>query len=283
MTRIQDYDVSDPIQGKVVSTERLTPDNSKVEIRDIVLQLNKSDFAFKIGQSIGVIAPGKEKHGTKHHFRLYTVAGEDPAKNTIRLCVKRCFYIDDFNGERYEGIASNYLCNLKEGEEISLAGPFGIPFKLPEEKAADILMIGMGTGIAPFRAFVRDLYEKEGGWNGQVRLFYGAKTGMELAYMNDQKNDFEHYYDKKTFKAFEAVSPKPLFNAPVAMTEALEKNSEEIWNMLLNRKVHVYVAGLESIKNMLSKAFVKIAGNQRTWESKYRELNKSGRWQELIY
>ena len=52
-----------------------------------------------------------------------------------------------------------------------------------------MLMVGVGTGIAPFRAFVKHIYEERGGWKGQVRLFYGAKTGMELLYMNDVRKD----------------------------------------------------------------------------------------------
>ena len=44
----------------------------------------------------------------------------------------------------------------------------------------------MGTGIAPFRAFVKHLYRDIGDWRGQVRLFYGARSGLELLYMNDE-------------------------------------------------------------------------------------------------
>ena len=68
----------------------------------------------------------------------------------MTLCVKRCNYIDEYSGERYEGISSNYLCDRRAGDTVTINGPFGIPFEVPEDKDTDLLLIGMGTGIAPF-------------------------------------------------------------------------------------------------------------------------------------
>jgi sulfite reductase alpha subunit-like flavoprotein len=56
-----------------------------------------------------------------------------------------------------------------------LAGPYSLAFALPEEKDANLLMIGLGTGVAPFRAFVKHTYSELGGWEGKVRLYHGAK------------------------------------------------------------------------------------------------------------
>ena len=135
--------------------------------------------------------------------------------------MRRCFYIDDISGERYPGLASNYLCNAEPGDPIQIAGPYGSRFFVPDDSKANLMMIGVGTGIAPFRAFVKHIYEVRGGWEGEVRLFYGAKTGMELLYMNDVRKDLSLYYDEKSFKAFEAVSPRPHFDAPPDLEKLL--------------------------------------------------------------
>jgi sulfite reductase alpha subunit-like flavoprotein len=93
-------------------------------------------------------------------------------------------------------------------------------------------MLGMGTGIAPFRTLIRQIYEKIGGWQGQIRLFYGAKSPLEMLYMNDENSDLANYFDQPTFKAFQAVSPRPALGAPVALGAALEQNAAEVWGML---------------------------------------------------
>lgn len=287
MARLQDYDVSNQFTGAVKKTSRITPETSAEEVRDIIFEINKKNLHFEAGQSVGVLVPGPHDFGNKYHFRLYTVADIPQAgksgKPLINLCVKRVSYIDDFSGERYDGVASNYLCDLNTGDKVTLTGPYGIAFKAPEDKNADILMIGMGTGIAPFRAFIKHIYKSLGGWKGKVRLFYGARSGLEMLYMNDKNNDLANYYDEETFKAFEAVSPRPHWDDPIALDYALEERAEEVWSMVLDPKTHVYVAGLEKVRDMLDKAFAKMAGSKEKWELRKAELIAGKRWAEVIY
>ncbi len=120
--------------------------------------------------------------------------------------MRRCFYVDEVSGERYPGIASNFLCNAQVGDRLTVSGPYASPFKMPLDNRANLLMIGTGTGVAPFRAFVQLIYERRGGWLGQVRLYYGGRTGLDLMYANDEVTDLSNYYDQKTFQAFKALA-----------------------------------------------------------------------------
>ena len=284
--RLEDYDSEQRLTAKVKASSLITPEASGAEIRNIVLSVgDAADFGFSVGQSIGVVVPGPHEFGQSEHFRLYTVAntGTNGSGDEIEICVKRCSYIDDFSGEKHEGVASNYLCDRRPGDEVIVTGPYGLPFALPEEKTADLLMIGLGTGIAPFRAFVRHLYENLGGWEGRVRLFYGAKSGLEMAYMNDRQDDFENYYDEATFKAFTAVSPRPHMDDPVPLDSALGEQRKEVWEMVLKHDTHVYVAGLDGMIEQLDKAFGEMAGSEDKWARRKAELVAGGRWTELIY
>ncbi len=218
--RLDDYDKTERFAATVLSTARITPDEADVEVREIALEVDRPDFAFSPGQSIGVITPGPHDLGHDYHFRLYSVAdtpsATDAGRPRIAIAVRRCSYIDEYSGERYDGISSNYLCDLNPGDTIEITGPYGFAFDVPEDKDANLILIGSGTGIAPFRALVKHIYQDIGDWRGKVRLFYGAHIGLEHIYMNEHRDDFEQYYDEDTFEAFKAVSPRPHWADPIA-------------------------------------------------------------------
>jgi len=284
--QLADYDTTRRYKATVYSSRRISPEGSD-EVRELILDVEKPAFHYTVGQSIGVLLPGTHDIGHEHHFRLYTLSDlpvtQEKGQTRIALLVKRCDYIDDYSGERYKGIASNYLCNLTQGDNITVTGPYRSPFSLPDDKAANLLMIGMGTGIAPFRAFVRHIYDELGGWSGQVRLFYGARTGLELYYMNEHENDFSNYYDEKTFQAFQAVSKRPNWNGDNAIAHTLAENEKEVWDLLCHHNTYVYVAGLRFIALLLDSVFADMAGAQKHWQQRKAELIAGGRWSELIY
>jgi ferredoxin--NADP+ reductase len=284
---LSEYDVSNQYTAMVLSSERITPPDSEAEVRHLVLQMPNRRFEYREGQSVGVLVPGPHEFGNRQHLRLYSIAssrkGESGRGTTISLCVRRCFYIDEINGERYPGKASNFLCDAAAGDPIQLAGPYGIPFNVPEDENANLLMIGVGTGIAPFRAFTKHIYEDRGGWKGQVRLFYGARTGMDMLYMNDMNKDVALYYDQSNFKAFEALSPRPAFNAPPALEHVLAENSFDVWEMLQAPKTYVYVAGLMDAARNFQKAMIVRAGSEGAWYGKMAELVEENRYAEVLY
>ena len=100
-------------------------------------------------------------------------------------------------------------------------------------------MIGMGTGIGPFRAFVKHIYDTVGNWEGKVWLFHGAHTGLEMLYMNDVRDDFANYYDMETFKAFRAISPRPDWQHTAALEQTFEENEKEVWDMISSDNTYV--------------------------------------------
>ena len=294
--RLENYDTGEQFLARVLSNTPITAATATDEVRELVLEVDRAHFDYAVGQSVGVIVPGPFKQagskpdmqlGHAHHFRLYTVADtprqRDNGKPEVTLCVKRCSYIDEYSGEQYPGIASNFLCDLAPDSLVTINGPFGLPFELPADKNADLLMIGMGTGIAPFRAFVKHLYHNVGSWNGKVRVFFGARTGLDMLYMNDEQDDFSQYYDEETFAAFKAISPRPGWGDPIAIGEALEKRAEEVLSILTADKGHVYLAGREDMLETLEKVFSVLLGSEEQWQQLKQELQQARRWQELIY
>jgi len=283
--RLEDYPMEPRFTATVLSTEEITEEGSEAEVREIVLEVDEHKFDFDVGQSIGVIVEARGDFGQSVHQRLYTVADtpEPGGKPRITIAVRRCNYIDDYSGEEYIGINSNYLCDRKRGDKITITGPFGMPFSVPSDKNANLLLIGLGTGIAPFRALVKHIYRDVGDWKGKVRLLYGAHSGLELLYMNNKRDDFTNYYDETTFEAFKALSPRPNWADPIAWDFAIEDRADEIWKMLSDEHTYVYVAGQKSIRDALDKLFGEMCESANVWAKKKAKLIEEGRWVELVY
>ncbi len=284
MTIPQQDDEERPFSARLLRSERITPADSPEEVRNLVFRTEDLGFDGRGGQCIRVLAPGQ--FGNAAHARLYSLAEVDDAGNdatAFTLCVRRCHYVDDFSGQEYPGVASNFLCDLRPGGEIRFAGPIGYPFSVPANPQADILMIGMGTGIAPFRGLVRDIYRGHRGWQGRVRLFHGARSGLEMLYMNEENKDLALYYDQATFRAFQAVSPRPHFAEPVAMAQALERNAAEVWDMLQGADTRVFLAGPQAMQAMVDQAVTAMAGGPQAWTATKRKIMGAGRWQEVLY
>ncbi len=285
--RLDQYDFDQTYHAKLLASERISAEDTD-EVRELLLEVDHSAFDYKIGQSLGVVIEGPhDEIGHPRHFRLYTIADTPHinanARPEIRICVKRCDYIDEYSGERYQGIASNYLCDLSVGTTVTVCGPFGLPFSVPDDKSSTLIMVGMGTGIAPFRAFVKHLYQDIIDWQGKVFLFHGARSGLELLYMNDHCDDFKQFYDEETFTAVKALSPRPHWADPLAMDYALEERADEMLRLLLEDNAILYVAGLETIAHSLDRLFASRVGPDQAWHHVKAELKQEGRWHELIY
>ena len=283
--RLEDYPTEPRYSATVLRSEEITEEGSDVEVRELVLAVDKSAFDFEIGQSVGVLVEGAGDFGRSVHHRLYTVADTPTAGGNpeITLVVRRCNYIDDYSGEEYVGVNSNYLCDRRPGDKITITGPFGMPFDVPADKNANLLLIGLGTGIAPFRALVKHIYKDVGDWKGKVRLLYGAHSGLELLYMNNRRDDFSNYYDEETFEAFKALSPRPNWADPIAWDFAIEDRADEIWKMLEDDRTYVYVAGQKAIRDALDELFGEMAESEHVWLKKKALLQEQGRWVELVY
>ncbi len=284
--KVTEYDISNPYEATVESNERITPPNTD-EVRHLVLSIPDATFNYVEGQSIGVLAPPTGEFGNEHHLRLYSIAnsrtGEEGDLSEIAICVRRCFYVDEVSGERYPGVASNYLCDLQPGDTIKIAGPYGRQFQAPKDNTCNLLMIGIGTGIAPFRAFMKHIYEERKEWKGKVRLFYGARTGMELLYMNDEKNDLSLYYDEETFQAFEALSDRPHFDEAPELEKKLMDNAIEVWSLVQDPKTYIYVSGLSSLEKTLDRLMIALAGSEEEWKKLKDKLIAERRWSTLFY
>jgi benzoyl-CoA 2,3-dioxygenase component A len=181
------YTQKAPLVATVVGNFRLTAPDAEADVRHIVLDFGTHFFPLLEGQSIAITPPGLDAQGRPHFPRMYSVAsprsGEREGYNNASLTVKRVQ--TDHEGRPACGVASNYLCDLQKGDTVSVTGPFGDRFLMPNHPGSNILMVCTGTGSAPMRAMTehrRRLMTAGRPVGGQLMLFFGARRPEELPY-----------------------------------------------------------------------------------------------------
>jgi len=273
------------VPAMIRDSVRITPQNT-AEVRQITLEVDDPAFRIRGGQNIALAIPGDTAFGRREHIRRYSVVEVLPASDdavAFTILVRRCFYIDEVSGEEYPGIASNFLCDARPGQKIPLLGPYRAPFEIPPDTSANLLMIGTGTGIAPFRGLVKQIYREGLQWKGAVRLFYGARNGMELLYMNDQNNDLANYYDRETFQAFTALAGRPLNDERHALEQSIGQHVDQAWDLLQQPNTYVFLSGLQKTLQATDKVMSAKAGGADAWQALKQRLKDEGRWAELLY
>lgn len=284
LMKLQDYDTSTQHVARVISNQRATSAQSRREVREIVMEVDGAIHLMP-GQNIGILVPSEDNSTAESHFRLYSIADlpqRVDGKQRIHIYVRRCDYYDSTTGQTHHGVASNYLCDCVANDELTITGPYGQAFEIPKDRHANLVLVGAGTGIAPFRAFLKHVYRKHPEFAGKVYLFYGGETGLDLLYGNDREEDVALYYDRDTFEAVEALS-KGDDTEQFAWSDALHSRAKELALLLCDPKTYIYVAGLESIRDELEDVLREVAGSNQRWHHWKQELLDDGRWIELLY
>jgi ferredoxin--NADP+ reductase len=271
------YRVSSPAVARVVANERLTPPGA-ADVRHLVLDVTELGFRYLEGQSLGILSPGIDEHGRPHKLRLYSIAsprsGDDGRGTSASLCVKRVLDHDPSTGLEHRGVASNYLCDLRPGDEVRITGPAGKTFLLPDDPGTNLILVATGTGIAPFRAFVRRIYEELPRWTGAVWLVFGVRTRAECLY----REELESYQDRPGYHccfAFSREQQNPE-GGRMYVQHRMAEHRAELGELLDREQTLVYICGLKGMETGIEALFGLPPGGGAAWPS-FAALRKSGR------
>jgi sulfite reductase (NADPH) flavoprotein alpha-component len=112
--------------------------------------------------------------------REYSIASsQHVTPNSVSLLIVTVNWVDPKGRDRF-GQATRFLNDLKVGSPVTVSVKPSV-MKLPPKTTAPIIMAGLGTGLAPFRAFVQErAYQKQQGHEiGEVLLYMGARHQRE--------------------------------------------------------------------------------------------------------
>ena len=239
------------------------------------------------GQCFGVIPPGVDSRGKPHKLRLYSSSsptrGEDGKGEVIATVVKRLIDEDWESHKLFLGLASNYLCDLQEGEEVLLTGPSGKRFVLPSNADQfNYVFFATGTGIAPFRGMVMDLLER--GVDRSVVLVAGSPYASDLLY-HTQFMELSRAHENFTYLTAVSRQKQEDGHGRLYVHDRLTTNADELRPILEADNTLVYICGLTGMELGIYEQLAKQlngAGLQRYLEVDPKVLDDVSTWERSM-
>ncbi len=187
----------------------------------------------------------------------------------------------------YAGIASNYLAGLPEGAEPAafIRDP-GSGFALPEDPAVPIVMVGPGTGLAPFRGFLqaRRALREQGAVLGEAQLYFGCRSPESDFLYRDELEAYAAEGLVRLHTAFSRVEGQPKTYVQHRMAE----NTDEVIRLLDQGGVF-YVCGdgvhmAPDVEESLRRAYRDVHGADEAESVRWLDgLQESGRYVKDVW
>jgi len=213
--------------------------------------------------------------------RLYSIASSQLANHDeVHLTISKVSY--DTNGRQRLGVCSGSVAELQIGATLPIYVHKNPNFRLPEQKETPIIMIGAGTGIAPYRAFLEE--REELGVEGKAWLIFGDQHFVtDFLYQTDWQRWLASGTLSQMHIAFSRDTDKKIY-----VQHKLEENAANFYEWLEQGAV-IYVCGDE--KSMAADVdatihrIIEQQGQKTSEQAKalVQELKQQKRYQRDVY
>lgn len=211
--------------------------------------------------------------------RLYSISSSPAAHDSVHITVsKNSFKLND--SIKY-GLCSGYLSGFSVNQELEFYVHPNNSFRLPEEDK-DVIMIGPGTGIAPFRSF---LFERDAAGAGAKNwLFFGDQHfTSDFLYQTEIQNFLETGVLTKFNGAFSRDQKEKIY-----VQHKMEQNGRELVEWI-DHGAHIYICGAkEPMSYDVEKVLLQIISKEKNIDqdqaaSYFEELKNTGRLVKDVY
>lgn len=217
--------------------------------------------------------------------RYYSIASSSQIHNdSVHIVVAVVRYKTELGTVKH-GLASSYLERIRSGEKAFIYVRKS-HFHLPKDPQTPVLMIGPGTGIAPFIGFLqqRQAMLKKGMQLGEAHLYFGCRKRTEdFIYEEELKLAEKDGAITKLHVAFSREQKDKVY-----VQHLLKQNGKEVWN-LINNHGHIFICGdAKYMAKEVEDTLVKIVhehGSKELEEAKayIEKMQADGRYQKDVW
>ncbi|QDO82598.1 assimilatory sulfite reductase (NADPH) flavoprotein subunit [Shewanella psychropiezotolerans] len=213
--------------------------------------------------------------------RLYSIASsQSEVESEVHLTV--ALVEDEREGAARFGGASQFLAQAQEGAEVKVYVEPNKHFRLPENPETPVIMVGPGTGIAPFRAFMQERAAQ--GIEGNSWLIFG-NPHFEQDFL--YQTEWQQYLKDGSLSRIDLAFSRDQAHK-IYVQHRIAEQGEELWKWL-ESGAHFYICGdaermAKDVHQALLDIAVKFGGKtEEEAEAYFEQLRSDKRYQKDVY
>ncbi|HHF3095439.1 TPA: assimilatory sulfite reductase (NADPH) flavoprotein subunit [Vibrio diabolicus] len=225
ITKFAELSDSKKLQKLVEDKDKLREYSANTQIVDVLAEKKTKLTADELISLLRRLTP-----------RLYSIASsQEEVDEEVHLTVALVEYEQD-DEKRYGGASSFLAQRLEEGDEVKVFVEHNNNFKLPEDDSTPIIMVGPGTGIAPFRSFIQERENRDA--EGKNWLFFGDRTfTQDFLY----QVEWQKYLKSGVLSRLDVAFSRDQVEKVYVQHRILE-NAAQVWQWI-QEGAYIYVCG----------------------------------------
>ncbi|WP_394131828.1 assimilatory sulfite reductase (NADPH) flavoprotein subunit [Shewanella maritima] len=213
--------------------------------------------------------------------RLYSIASSQAEVETeVHLTV--ALVEDERQGQARFGGASHFLASAEEGQTVKVYVEPNKHFRLPENPDTPVIMVGPGTGVAPFRAFMQQ--RSADGVKGNSWLFFG-NPHFEQDFL--YQTEWQQYLKQGELTQLDVAFSRDQADK-VYVQHRIKQQAQQVWQWL-QQGAHLYICGdAERMAKDVHQALIEVAQEQGGLSEAdatayFEQLRSDKRYQKDVY
>uniref|UniRef100_A0A0K0EZ68 NADPH--cytochrome P450 reductase n=1 Tax=Strongyloides venezuelensis TaxID=75913 RepID=A0A0K0EZ68_STRVS len=217
--------------------------------------------------------------------RYYSISSS-PKTDASRISITAVVTEYDIEDRHIKGVCTNFLRDKDIGTRVPIFVRKST-MRLPHRPNVPVIMIGPGTGLAPFRGFLeeRKSQKEQGKEVGEMHLFFGCRH-PEIDYI--YKEELENYHNSGLLTTLNAAFSRVPGKDKVYVQHLLWEKREDIWKTI-DSGAYIYVCGdaknmSKDVQNKFIAIFQEIGGlNEDESHKLLKTLERQKRYQTDVW